>query len=177
MEIKEQTVKTNFQPITQHRSGENLFKREDISLIVYDFDGVMTDNRALQFQDGTEAVLVSRADGWGIGQIKKKGIRQIILSTERNPVVAARGKKLGIDVIQCSDDKKLDLLDYCNSNQIDPAAVVYVGNDVNDLEAMKVVGHPVAPADAHASIIDVARLVTCAKGGEGVIRELSEHIY
>ena len=79
-------------------------------------------------------------------------------------MVAARGKKLGIEVIQGSDDKKSDLIDYCKRNQIDPAAVVYVGNDVNDLEAMKVVGCPVAPADAHPSIISVARFVTQGQG-------------
>ena len=158
------------------QAKDNPFKKQNIDLIVYDFDGVMTNNRAIQFQDGTEAVLVSRADGWGIEQIKEKGIRQIILSTERNPVVAARGKKLGIEVIQGSDDKKSDLLDYCKRNQIDPAAVLYVGNDVNDLEAMKASGYPVAPADAHSSIIAVARFVTRAKGGEGVIRELSDLI-
>ncbi|MDA7679705.1 acylneuraminate cytidylyltransferase [bacterium] len=154
----------------------NPFKGEDISLIVYDFDGVMTDNRAIQFQDGAEAVLVSRADGWGIRKIKEKGINQIILSTEQNSVVSERGKKLDIEVIQGSDDKKLDLLDYCARNKIDPIAVLYVGNDVNDLEVMKAVGCPVAPADAHPSVIAIAKYVAFAKGGEGVIRELSDYI-
>lgn len=157
------------------RAKDNPFNQGDIDLIVYDFDGVMTDNRALQFQDGTEAVLISRADGWGIEQIKEKGIQQIILSTEKNPVVASRGKKLGIETIQGSNDKKSDLLDFCDCNQINPLAVLYVGNDLNDLDAMKAVGYSVAPADAHPSIIAVARLVTRARGGEGVIREMLDY--
>jgi N-acylneuraminate cytidylyltransferase len=156
------------------QAKENPFERGNIDLIVYDFDGVMTDNRALQFQDGTEAVLVSRADGWGIGQIKEKGIKQIILSTEKNPVVTSRGKKLGIEVIQGSDDKKSDLIDYCERHKIQTSAVLYVGNDVNDLEAMKLVGHPVAPADAHPVIIDIAKVVTNGQGGTGIIREIAD---
>ena len=150
--------------------------REAIKLMVYDFDGVMTDNRALQFQDGTEAVWVSRADGWGVDQIRKMNIPQLIISTETNTVVAARAKKLKIEVIHGSGDKKADLLDYCSRMQIELSGVLYVGNDVNDLEAMQVVGFPVAPADAHPSITAIAKHVTRAKGGEGVIKELSEYV-
>ena len=150
--------------------------KEAIKLMVYDFDGVMTDNRALQFQDGTEAVWVSRADGWGIDQIRKMNIPQLIISTETNTVVAARAKKLKIEVIHGSVNKKVDLLEYCKKMQIELSGVLYVGNDVNDLEAMKVVGFPVAPADAHPSIIAIAKHVTHAKGGEGVIKELSEYV-
>ena len=160
-----------------HRQAkERPFSRETIKLMVYDFDGVMTDNRILQLQDGTEAVWVSRADGWGIDQIRKTGIQQLILSTEKNPVVAARARKLNIDVIHGSADKKGDLVAYCAKTQISLSATLYVGNDVNDLEVMQVVGFPVAPADAHPSIISIAKHVTQAKGGEGVIRELSEYV-
>jgi N-acylneuraminate cytidylyltransferase len=156
------------------QAKENPFKQENIDLIVYDFDGVMTDNRVMQFQDGAEAVYVSRADGWGVGQIKEMGIKQIILSTEKNSVVASRGKKLGIEVIQGSDDKKSDLIDYCERHEIQASEVLYVGNDVNDLEAMKLVGYPVAPADAHPAIIEIARVVTRGYGGTGIIREIAD---
>lgn len=155
---------------------EKLFTKETIKLMAYDFDGVMTDNRVLQLQDGTEAVWVNRADGWGVDQIRKMGIPQLILSTEKNPVVTARARKLNIEVIQGSGDKKADLLDYCSRMQIDLSHVLYVGNDANDLGAMQLVGFPVAPADAHPSIIAVARHVTRARGGDGVIKELSEYL-
>ncbi len=143
-------------------------------LIVYDFDGVMTDNRVLVLQDGSEAVLANRADGWGIGQLKKAGFSQIILSTETNPVVSARAKKLGLEVLQGSGDKRRDLAAYCETRNIPLDRVLYVGNDVNDLEAMHTVGFPVAPADAHAEVLAVAKYVTRARGGEGVAKELSE---
>lgn len=143
-------------------------------LLVYDFDGVMTDNRALVFEDGTEAVFVNRADGWGVGELRKAGFTQIILSTETNIVVLARGKKLQIEVLQGSKDKAQDLSDYCQRKGIELSKVLYVGNDLNDLVAMRLVGFPVAPADAHPAIIMIAKLVTKARGGEGVIKELSE---
>lgn len=143
-------------------------------LIVYDFDGVMTDNRVLVLQDGSEAVLANRADGWGIGQLRQAGFRQIILSTETNSVVAARARKLGLEVLQGSGDKLCDLTAFCQLHRIALERVLYVGNDVNDLEAMRRVGYAVAPADAHPAVLAVTKHVTRARGGEGVIKELSE---
>ena len=148
----------------------------NIELIVYDFDGVITDNRVIVFQDGTEAVIVNRADGLGVDYLRNESIPQMILSTESNPVVQARAKKLKIDVIQNCDNKKTALLKLCKEKGYDLAKVVYVGNDLNDIEAMKIVGYPIAPADAHPDIIDIASFVTKAKGGEGVVRELADKI-
>lgn len=143
-------------------------------LLVYDFDGVMTDNRVLVFQDGTEAVFANRADGWGVEQLRKAGFMQLILSTETNPVVSARAKKLQIKIFQGSGDKANDLTAYCQSQSIGTEKVLYVGNDVNDLDAMRLIGYPVAPADAHPSVLAIAKYVTRARGGEGVIKEISE---
>ena len=83
--------------------------------MVYDFDGVMTDNKVYIDQHGNEMVQVSRADGLGISEIRKLAIEQIILSTETNPVVAARAKKLDLFCIQCVDNKAQTLTDYCKS--------------------------------------------------------------
>jgi N-acylneuraminate cytidylyltransferase len=143
-------------------------------LIVYDFDGVMTDNRVLVLEDGTEAVLANRADGWGVDQLRRAGFRQIILSTETNPVVSVRAHKLGLEVLQGSGEKLRDLKAYCKSRGIGLGRVLYVGNDVNDLEAMRLVGCPIAPADAHPAVLALAKHVTRSRGGEGVIKELSE---
>lgn len=153
-----------------------MIKKRDINLIVYDFDGVMTNNRAIFFEDGKEAVIVNRADGLGVDYIRKEGIPQIILSTESNPVVQARAKKLRIDVVQNCDNKKNTLIKICQDRKIDFKKVVFVGNDLNDLDAMKIVGYPVTPADAHPAILDIAVLITKAKGGGGVVRELADII-
>ena len=147
-------------------------KLETIDLIVYDFDGVMTNNRVLVFQDGTEAVIVNRADGLGVNLFRSFGIRQLILSTETNPVVESRAAKLDIEVIASCNDKRIALKDYCEKNHYDLKRVLYVGNDVNDLEAMKVAGWSVAPADAHPDVLRISHIITKAKGGYGVVREL-----
>jgi len=151
-------------------------RAKEIDLIVYDFDGVMTDNRVIVFQDSTEAVVVNRADGLGVDRLRAGGIPQLILSTETNPIVKARAAKLGIEVIASCNDKKHALMNYCEQNDYDLQKVLYVGNDLNDLEVMKIVGFPVAPADAHPEINSLAKLITKAKGGEGVVRELSDII-
>ena len=148
----------------------------NIKLIVYDFDGVMTDNRVIVREDGIESVIVSRADGMGVGIIMEMGIPQVILSSETNRIVSLRAKKLGISVLQGVDDKKTVLLNYCKDNNYDPARILYVGNDVNDEEVMKAVGYSVATADAHHSIKSLAQMVLDTKGGQGVVRELADKI-
>lgn len=151
-------------------------RRNEIDLIVYDFDGVMTDNRVFVLQDGSEAVIVNRADGLGASRFHRLGIPQLILSTEANPVVKARAEKLRIKAIASCDDKKIALEGYCAQKGFDLGRVVYVGNDLNDLEAMRSVGYPVAPRDAHAEVHKVAVLITKAKGGGGVINELCDRM-
>ena len=145
-----------------------------VDILVYDFDGVLTDNKVLVFENGQEAVLCNRADGLAMSMIKKRGIPQVIISTERNDVVLVRARKLDIPAIHGVKDKKKALADYCRANQYDLKKVVYVGNDLNDLEAMQSVGFPVAPADAHKTILRLAKCVTKAKGGGGVVREMFE---
>jgi 3-deoxy-D-manno-octulosonate 8-phosphate phosphatase (KDO 8-P phosphatase) len=147
-----------------------------IDLIVYDFDGVMTNNRVHVFEDGREAVQVNRADGLGVNMIKSIGIPQIILSTETNPVVSARARKLGLECLQGVDAKEVALERYCVRHGYPLEGVLYVGNDLNDLEVMRVVGIPIAPADAHPQILRTAKLTLASKGGDGVVRELAGYL-
>jgi len=143
-----------------------------IKLIVYDFDGVMTDNRVIVDQDGKESVVVNRADGLAVGILRKKGIEQVIITTETNPVVIARAQKLKLPVIHSVEDKRKVLEEFCKKNKIALENVVYIGNDINDIEAMKLVGWPVCPADAADEVKRISKVVLNIKGGEGVIREI-----
>ena len=147
-----------------------------MQLIVYDFDGVMTDNKLYVDQSGNEFVQVTRADGLGVAEIKKLGIEQIIISTEKNPVVSVRADKLGIICLQGIENKKFALLDYCKQNKIELKNVTYVGNDINDKEVMGIVGTTLCPSDAHASIKEISDKVIKTQGGDGVIRELLDII-
>ncbi len=149
---------------------------KEVQLIVYDFDGVMTDNEVIVSENGKESVTVNRADGLAIAKIKEMGVRQIIISTEKNSVVKERAKKINIDCLYGVENKKNALEKYLNDNKIEKSKVIYVGNDINDLEAMKLVEIKIAPADAVAEIKKIATFVTKRKGGEGVIRELLEII-
>lgn len=147
---------------------------ERIDLVVFDFDGVFTDNRVLTAQDGTESVLCDRRDSLGLEMLKAAGIPAFILTLETNPVVQARADKIGIEVVRGCHDKASFLSAYFRNHSIDPARVAYVGNDLNDLEAMRLVGFPVAPVDAHPDIIAVASVVLPRKGGEGAVRAFCE---
>ena len=146
----------------------------EIDLAIFDFDGVMTDNRVYVFEDGREAVLCNRADGQGCTMLSGAGLDMMILSTETNSVVAARAAKLGLRVQHGEKDKGRAVSTIVSDLKLDPVRILYVGNDVNDLDAMRGVGWPVAPADAHPDILAVARFVTSAPGGGGVVRELAD---
>lgn len=143
-------------------------------LIVYDFDGVMTDNRVMIDENGKETVYVHRGDGYGVRMIKDElMIPQVILSTEANPVVVRRAEKLKIPAIYNAGDSKRNILaNYCAGHGYDLFGVLYVGNDINDLEAMKLCGYRTCPADAEPEILDISDYVFKARGGYGVVREL-----
>jgi len=151
-------------------------KRITPKLIVFDFDGVLTDNRVLVFDDGREAVLCNRADGLAFDLFRQEGIPALILSTEKNPVVAARAKKLKVPCLQGIGDKKTVLQKYCRKEGIRLEGVLYVGNDLNDLGAMRMVGHRACPSDAHPKVRSICQTVLQCRGGEGVARELAEKV-
>ena len=85
---------------------------DEVKLIIYDFDGVLTDNRVLVDQNGKESVYASRGDGHGISSIRKLGIRQVIISTEKNDVVERRAEKLELEVIHGVSNKKRTVEEY-----------------------------------------------------------------
>ncbi|WP_339131077.1 N-acylneuraminate cytidylyltransferase [Streptomyces sp. f51] len=149
---------------------------EDIDAVVLDFDGTQTDDRVLIDSDGREFVSVHRGDGLGIAALRRSGLTMLILSTEQNPVVAARARKLKIPVLHGIDRKDLALKQWCEEQGIAPERVLYVGNDVNDLPCFALVGWPVAVASAHDVVRGAARAVTTVPGGDGAIREIASWI-
>jgi YrbI family 3-deoxy-D-manno-octulosonate 8-phosphate phosphatase len=146
---------------------------DDIDAVVLDFDGTQTDDRVLIDSDGREFVSVHRGDGLGIAALRRSGLAMLILSTEQNPVVAARARKLRIPVLHGIDRKDLALKQWCEEQGIAPERVLYVGNDVNDLPCFALVGWPVAVGSAHDVVRGAARAVTTVPGGEGAIREIA----
>ncbi|MGW0080532.1 cytidylyltransferase domain-containing protein [Streptomyces sp. NPDC003393] len=145
----------------------------DIDAVVLDFDGTQTDDRVLIDSEGREFVSVHRGDGLGIAALRRGGLKMLILSTEQNPVVAARARKLRLPVLHGVDRKDLALKQWCEEQGIAPERVLYVGNDVNDLPCFALVGWPVAVASAHDVVRGAARAVTTVPGGDGAIREIA----
>jgi len=149
------------------------FDQKLISLIVYDFDGVITDNKVIVNENGNESVTVSRGDGTGVKMIREDlKIKQVIISTEKNQVVSKRAEKLRIDFLQGVDDKQIVLENYCTKHNISLKNVLFIGNDLNDYDAMKICGFSACPMDAESEIRDFVDLIIPVNGGCGVIREL-----
>ena len=149
-----------------------MIKLKQIRLIVYDFDGVMTNNKVILREDGLESVVVNRSDGLAVEILRKRGIPQLILSKENNKVVAHRANKLKIPVLQGVDNKRDILTQYCTKHAIPLEKVVYIGNDINDVEVMKSIGYPACPQDAYSEAKAAAKYIIPVDGGNGVVREL-----
>lgn len=143
-------------------------------LIVFDFDGVFTDNLVWVAQDGTESVSCWRGDGLGLRKLDQLGILSLILSTETNPVVAARSRKLGLKCIHGCEDKLATLKEVAAGHNLDLTQVAFVGNDINDLDCLKSVGFPIVVRDAHPSVVPYAYYHTQIGGGRGAVREICD---
>ncbi|GGK93312.1 hypothetical protein Sme01_59010 [Sphaerisporangium melleum] len=148
----------------------------DVDAVVTDFDGVHTDDLVYVDQEGRETVAVSRSDGLGVAMLKRAGVKILVLSTEQNPVVTARARKLGVPVLQGLASKQTALSDWLSIEGLDPARVAYVGNDLNDLGCLELVGWPVAVPDAHPRVRAAARVVLSHQGGAGAVRELCDRV-
>jgi 3-deoxy-D-manno-octulosonate 8-phosphate phosphatase (KDO 8-P phosphatase) len=149
---------------------------DDIDAFIFDFDGVLTNNLVHLDESGKEWVTCSRADGLAFDVLQKLKKPTFILSTERNPVVSARAKKLKVPVIQGITNKVDTLVSLSETKGFDLNRVLYVGNDLNDFPVMQMCGYAICPADAHPQIKELATVVLGCSGGTGVVRELLEDI-
>jgi len=153
----------------------NIFLK-NLKIIVFDFDGVLTNNNVFLNSSGEEFVSCSRADGIAFNIFKKIGIKTLILSTESNSVVSARAQKLSVPVIQSVSNKLLTLEKYLNNNNLTLKNVMFVGNDLNDLKVMQNVAVSCCPSDSHQKIKEISTHILNTKGGHGVAREVIEDI-
>jgi N-acylneuraminate cytidylyltransferase len=123
-------------------------------------------------------VAASRSDSLFIQPLREAGVETVILSSETNSVVAARAKKINVEVVQGLGirAKGQALKRLLEEKNIDPAQVVYLGNDINDLPCFEVAGWSVAVVDAYPEVIRAADFVLSKPGGGGAVRELCELI-
>ena len=149
----------------------------NIRLVVFDFDGVFTDNRVYVSQDGTETVSCWRSDGLGLAKLKKLELPIWVVSTEQNKVVSARCKKLQIECVQGCEDKLTALKNLVKHYGCSLSEVVFMGNDINDIDCLKSVGLPIVVQDSYPEVIKIAKLQTKRCGGFGAVREICDLIY
>lgn len=147
-----------------------------IELVVFDFDGVFTDNRVLVMEDGREAVFCNRSDGLGVEMARAAGLPMLVLSKEANPVVSARCRKLKLECIQACDDKAARLGEIVAERGLQWVQVAYLGNDINDAPCLERVGLPACVADAYPAVKQQSLYVTAKRGGEGAVREFCDFI-
>lgn len=146
----------------------------NIRLVAFDFDGVFTDNSVFVFEDGREAVRCTRSDGMGIGKLKALGLGVVVVSTEVNPVVQARSRKLVIKCINGCNDKLAVINELAAEAGISLDQIAFVGNDVNDLPCLTAVGLPIVVQDAHPDVVPYASYQTKIPGGYGAVREVCD---
>ncbi len=146
-----------------------------ISLVAMDFDGVLTDNLVYVDQDGSERVASSRGDSMGIRLVREAlPVEFVVISTETNPVVSARCKKIKVEVFQGINDKPAVLKQLLLERNIPAEETVFIGNDVNDLGCFDVAGYAVTPVDAEPEVKRRADLVLTRPGGKGAVREFCD---
>jgi len=145
------------------------------SLVVMDFDGVLTDNLVHMDEQGNEQVSSSRGDSMGLRLVRETlPIDFMVISTEVNPVVAARCKKLKLEYFQGIDDKPSVLRKVIREKGIPAEEIIFIGNDVNDIGCLEIAGYAVAPADAEPIVKRHADLVLTRKGGKGAVRDFCD---
>jgi N-acylneuraminate cytidylyltransferase len=147
---------------------------ERVEAVIFDFDGVLTDNKVITHQDGTESVVADRSDGLGIERLREAGFRLVVMSKEQNPVVAARCAKLQIECVQGIRDKGPAMQAWLDAAGIPAAHAIFVGNDVNDLDCLRLAGCGIVVADAHPDTLAAADAVLTRPGGRGAVRELAD---
>ena len=141
-------------------------------VIFTDFDGCLTDDRVWLNQEGEEFVAAHRKDGLATNRLKMMYIAIVITSTEINKVVTARAKKLEVEVLQNLLDKVEAIENYLSLNNLNWKDSWYIGNDVNDLGAIRKAGFSICPNDAAKEVKKEVNFKLKTKGGFGVLSEI-----
>ncbi len=148
-----------------------------VRALVTDVDGVLTDGGLYYAETGDELKRFDVRDGQGLVLLREAGMLTAIVTRKQTTIVARRAHDLGIaEVHQNITDKAKAITDLAARHHLDPATVCYVGDDLGDLPAMRLVGIAVAVADAVPEVRRAATYVTRAKPGHGAIRELCDLI-
>lgn len=154
--------------------------KEDIALveaIVLDVDGVMTDGGIIPTPDGDFVRRYDAKDGYAIASALREGLKVCVISGGRGRMLEHRLTMLGVSsmYLNCMD-KVAAITEFMAENGLTREQVLYMGDDIPDLECMRMVGMPVCPSDAAMEVIEVSRYVSEFVGGHGAVRDIIEQV-
>jgi 3-deoxy-D-manno-octulosonate 8-phosphate phosphatase (KDO 8-P phosphatase) len=148
-----------------------------VKAVALDVDGVLTDGGFWWGPEGQEWKRFSFRDVMGVSLGRRAGLRFALISGEDSPLVDRFARKMGIeDVFKGCKDKAAALQAFAQKHHLELSEIAFMGDDVNDLGAMKLAGLAAAPADAHEAARRAAAVVTKSPGGHGAVRELVDSI-
>ena len=149
----------------------------NIKLLVMDVDGTLTDGKIYMSADGELLKAFNIKDGYAIAHLKDKQIVPVIITGRSSEILVRRCCELGIvELYQGIEDKTAKLLSICKKFQVEANNVAYIGDDLNDLECMKICGYSAAPADAAKEVLASVDYICKHRGGEGAVREFIEQL-
>jgi 3-deoxy-D-manno-octulosonate 8-phosphate phosphatase (KDO 8-P phosphatase) len=155
-------------------------RAEKTRLVMTDVDGVLTDAGVYYSARGEEMKRFSLRDGMGVERLRNAGIAVAFITREHSPIVARRAEKLGIEhVLLGIKDKRPAVVDLGQKIGVAPGEMAYIGDDVNDLEAIELIaaeGLTAAPHDALPAVIEAVQYRCRAAGGQGAFRDFAEWI-
>lgn len=173
MEIDEPSDWKIIEYLMKKKGNSFDYKIPEIKMFLTDCDGCLTDGGMYYSEFGDELKKFNTLDGMAFELLRQKGIITGMVTSESVELNKRRAVKLKLDIIETGCKNKLDTIKrLCEEKGVDISNVCYVGDDINDLEAIKSVGVGCAPANAMLQVKNVADYITRAKGGEGVIREI-----
>jgi 3-deoxy-D-manno-octulosonate 8-phosphate phosphatase (KDO 8-P phosphatase) len=154
--------------------------KEDIALveaIVLDVDGVMTDGGIIPTPEGDFIRRYDAKDGYAIASALREGLKVCVISGGRGRMLENRLTMLGVSrmYLNCMD-KVAAIEEFMCENNLTSEQVLYMGDDIPDLECMRMVGMPVCPADACMEVVEASRYVSEFAGGHGAVRDIVEQV-
>ena len=148
-----------------------------VTTFIFDIDGVLTDSTVILLDNGLQARRMNIKDGLGLQMAIRNGFRVATISGSYSEPVMERLKKLGIKDIQMSvADKKEFVSAYVSQNDLRWDEILYMADDLPDIDVMKVVGLPCCPADAVPEILELSKYISPIKGGLGCVRDVIQKV-
>ena len=157
--------------------SELIKKYRKIKLVLTDVDGVLTDGCMYYSSKGEDLKKFHTRDGMAVELLLQKNIKTIIVTREKSKIVISRAKKINVFKVYSGIKQKDKILNQiCTKFKVTPNEIVFIGDDINDEKIMKLIGLSFAPSDATQTTKNIADIITNARGGQGVLREVTDEI-